>query len=364
MSAAAYPPHYHYYVQRDLESFWPLHAAPERRVLFVSGLGFDPRCVPAFRVMSELLPEAEVTTFLGRFTNLQDEHRRENERHAERCLAEIRRLRRSFSRNAAEHHEVEVTLFSTDSSRPELVGDQRLLSEFQECLEEALPGFTDIIVDVSGFPRMMMYVLLSYLWERRPPDQNLFAVLTESSEQVPIHELQFSVPRTMLGTQERRPDRPITWLPVLGGSIERLIEIHESLGPEDVVPIVPFPTEDPRLGDELLLDARKQLLEWEVPFANVLYASSSTPFDVFRKIHDFVVAHEAFGDDLTIVASALSGRSLSLGVLLAALLDNLYVCHTQAITYRIDGADRDRLAASLEHASPTLYWLHGAIYGS
>ena len=94
-----------------------------------------------------------------------------------------------------------------------------------------------------------------------------------------------------------------------------------------------------------------------------MYASAENPFDVFRKIQDIVEKYrKVFGPQSAIVVSALSGRSLSLGVLLAALHSELVMCHAQPKSYKIERRMRMQLNSACKNVMPTLYWLDGELY--
>jgi hypothetical protein len=258
------------------------------------------------------------------------------------------------------HYEVEVNLFGLDR---EQIGDGLLIREFDDCLGSDIGSFTDIIVDISAFPRSLMYTLIGHLWVGRLPSQNLFAVLTDTARPVKIVERDFVTPSYLRGDKHIEKVGPQIWVPVLGGQLSRFEAIYDFLNPEDVFPIIPFPSLNPRRGDDILLSARETLFgRWEVPIDNVLYASGAVPWDVFRKIADFVESQTAIRDDVSVVVSALSSRSLSLGVLMAALWCDLYMCHAQPTTYVISTHERNRLKAECESATPTLYWLAGELY--
>lgn len=352
---------YHYYVQRPLEEFWLEYGTQERKVLFVYGLGFDPRCIPALRKTCRIFHEsAELVTFCARFTNLFDEHLAENQKNTQECLEQIRYVTRSLIMPRHKHYEVEVNLFGLDR---EQIGDSLLISEFDDCLGAQMGSFTDVIVDVSAFPRSLMYTLIGHLWESRLPNQNLFAVLTETARPVKIVERDFVSPSYLRGDRHVEKIGPQIWVPVLGGELSRFEAIYEFIKPEDVFPIIPFPSSNPRRGDDILLSARETLFaRWGVPIDNVLYASGAVPWDVFRKIADFVESQTTIRDDVSVVVSALSGRSLSLGVLMAALWCDLYMCHAQPTTYAISHRERNKLKNDCESATPTLYWLAGELY--
>lgn len=352
---------YHYYVQRPLETFWREYGTASRRPLFIYGLGFDPRCVPALRKTCRIFSDnSNLVTFCARFTNLFDQNLVGNWKHTLECLEQLRYVTRGLEAPGQMHYEVEVNLFRLDR---EQIGDSLLIDEFDSCLGDELASFTDIIVDVSAFPRSLMYTLIGHLWERRRPEQNLFAVLTDTARPANITERDFVCPSYLRGDKHVEKLGPQIWIPVLGGELSRFEAIYDFLEPEDVFPIIPFPSPNPRRGDDILLAARETLFgRWQVPIDNVLYASGSVPWDVFRKIADFVESQTELRRDTSVVVSALSGRSLSLGVLMAALWCDLFICHAQPTTYTISRHERNRLKADCENASPTLYWLAGELY--
>lgn len=354
-------PPYHYYVQDGLSSFWQKFGTKSRKILFIFGVGFDPRCVPGLRIMGELFKEeAELHTCCIRFTNFFDEHLEENRKYTQECLNQIRNLINRMSDDSFKHTEIEVNMFSRSK---QLIGEELLIDEFQDCFASKFDSYTDIILDISAFPRTLMYALLSYLWGLRKRGQNLFAVLTETPSVVTVDESDYVAPSFMFGQDNAIKEKSIIWIPVLGGRIERFENIHEFLKPDEIFPIIPFPSKDPKAGDHILLNSRVQLFEkWNVPLLNVMYASGDIPFDIFRKIKDIVDQQSPFFTKGSVVVSALSGRSLSLGVLLAALWSELAICHAQPITYKISNMDRDVIKSECENVDPTIYWLDGQLY--
>jgi hypothetical protein len=354
---------YYYHFQREFDVLLPHLRGPDRKILFIFGLGFDPRCVPAYRVLATEFPSMKGTlvTVCARFTNLFDEELKTNMRWTYECLDQIRYITSSLSEDRCRHFEVEVNMFDSDRRQ---VGDSRLIAEVWDCLGREINSFTDVIVDVSAFPRTLMFALLSRLWTERPYHQNLYAVLTEGGPTASRHEERdFIEPKVIRRGEEADPPAGSLWVPVLGGSMERLARIYDQLQPADVFPIIPFPSKNPRYGDDVLLEARRWLFdEWGVRYENVLYASGDVAFDIFRKITDIVHSFGGLTTDHPLVLSALSGRALSLGVLLAALWNGLYLCHVQPTTYSMTPTTRNRLIQLCASARPTVVWLDGAIY--
>lgn len=360
LSRAGQLPPYDIYLRQPLDEFWSEYGVKDRKVLFVFGVGFDPRCIPALKVIGKIFNQgAHLDTFCTRFTNLRDKQLTDNSRYTAECLRNIHAILRSLSGDRFRHYEVEVNMFS---DRGNLVGDQILLREFEDCLKGRLEEYTDVIVDISAFPRTLVFALLSLLWHRRPT-KNLFAVLTETPDvAVKIEEDDHGSPTTLGGAKLDFNSR-ILWIPVLGGALMRFKKIKEFLNPFDIVPIIPFPARNPRVGDNIILAARNLFSDWDIPFRNVMYASAENPFDVFRKIQDIVDKYRrVFGPQFSIVVSALSGRSLSLGVLLAALHSDLVMCHAQPKSYFIKPGVRKQLWRTCDNVMPTLYWLDGELY--
>jgi hypothetical protein len=355
---------YYYHVQTDFEAFWASRTCGQRKILFIFGLGFDPRCVPAFRTAARVLAgSARLDTLCLRFKNPQDSNLGENTEGTYECLREIDQISASLCGSSCRHDQLEVNLFDTAGTYD---GHKRLLSDFTTEYKASLGDYTDIIVDISAFPRSLMYALLTELHTPLKARQNLFAVLSEVPIPVSIEEEGYSEPHFIISPSGRsgtaRVTKAIIWIPVLGGSIDRLDRIYKFLGPKETFPIVPFPTRDPRAGDLIVLRSRRLFDKWGVPFSNVMYACGDVPFDIYRKITDIVERYRSFMNTDEMVVSALSGRSLSLGVLLAAWRHRLPVCQIQPKTYRLASPARADLRMAALSAKVTLYWLSGEIY--
>jgi hypothetical protein len=353
---------YQFHVQRPFKDFWSRYGAAKRKVLFVFGVGFDPRCVPALKAVADtFVNDCYVSTVCARFTNLKDKDLKLNTQFTRECLTQTREITDRLSSHIYHrHYEIEVNLFSNDDA---VVGGNLLIAEFDEAVGGRFAEFTDVIVDISAFPRLLMYSLLAHLWRRRLPRQNLFAVLTDVNITGAPRDTDYVEPVFIFGPKgSLRPEPYRLWIPVLGEKKEAIEKIYEFLRPTEVFPILPFPSTDPRRGDEIMLKNREFFDRSKVPFSNVMYASGHVPFDVFRKIREIVESYAGVVQSEAIIVSALSGRRLSLGVLLAALHCDLRVCHIQSTSYRMDSETRRSLQNACDTANSTIYWLDGELY--
>jgi hypothetical protein len=291
-----------------------------------------------------------------------DDNLAENTEGTNESLKEIEEISYTLNSDHCHHDHFEVNLFDPKGKYD---GHKKLVADFTAEFR-TLHEYTDVVIDISAFPRSLMYALLTRVQEQLTPIQNLFAVLSEVQIPVDIQEQGYSEPHFIIPPHSRvHPEsyvEPMIWIPILGGSTERLHKIYSYLSPKEVFPIVPFPTQDPRVGDRIVLRSRKLFDDWHVPFSNIMYACGDVPFDIYRKIHDIVERYRSFMSTDQIVVSALSGRSLSLGVLLAAWSHNLPVCQIQPKTYKLISPTRDDLKQASAMAKVTLYWLSGEIY--
>jgi hypothetical protein len=100
---------------------------------------------------------------------------------------------------------------------------------------------------------------------------------------------------------------------------------------------------------------------------NLLLCDERTPFDVYRKVLNVeeyyrkqLGAIQGMGS-VTTVISPLSSKTLSLGMLLAAVERGLPVCHVEPGTYQIDTDQSGRLIGDMARG-PTEIWLAGEPY--
>ena len=352
-------PYYNYYVQEPMTEFWKQHRHKYQNVLFICGLGFDPRCTPALKaIVSVIESGSSFTTLCARFTNCMDSNFVNNYGSSLECLDIIRDAADNVQNGY--RHEIEVNLFDDKEHH---IGDAMLIREFDEAVGSKLCDYTDIVVDVSAFPRSMMYTLIGYLWKCRKIGQNLFAVLTQTPEHERTTTKKFIDTSYVKGDKRYPLEGDQVWIPILDDEIDRMDAIYDFLRPTEVFPLVPFPDRNLRKGDSLLTRCRDTIFgKWQVPFKNIMYASGSVPWDVFRKLSDFAVLHGNTKPTSSLVISTLAGRAISIGALVAALKHDLYICHIQPAEYNMSEEMRTMIMNECEHVEPTLYWLAGSLY--
>jgi len=92
--------------------------------------------------------------------------------------------------------------------------------------------------------------------------------------------------------------------------------------PDEIAPLLPSPSVNPRRSDDLLLEYRELLFDrFRVEPSNFIFASERNPFEVYRQIRRAVLHYRDALERLggcKAVLSALSTKLLSVGALLVA----------------------------------------------
>jgi len=294
-----------------------------RRLLLILGRGFDVRTLETARRLHGLGVKVEV--WLLAFDNgLGDSA-----------------LRASMT---TDNHDGLVALFGAESitSVPiEIGGPSGTVAtpiNTQVALQKAgdCQGFDDVVVDISAMPRMVAMTAVSVLLFRLDEcaktggrSVNLH-VTTAESVSADVGAARGSLRdgvtfvRGFSGHLEEQTTQnwPRVWFPVLGeGQRDRLSLIQELLDPDEICPVIPFPTKKPRRGDEVVGEHRETLFDdFLIEPANILLASEYNPFEAYKQIY---IAMDKYKQALRtmggckLFVSPLSSKLLSIGVLLA-----------------------------------------------
>lgn len=245
------------------DQFWTDHLSRGTRdLLFIVGRGFDVRALDAPRQIMCCGGKGRRKSWILCFDN----GRPEAKDRSEMTGANMTRLRELFG----DDHITEIPIKIIGSGQQSITSRNtaRALSRADE-----MGAYTDIVIDVSAMPRMIAMTaiaklirLLDDIFQNQKFDINLHVVTAESvisdssatggslSEKV-TNVVGFS------GRLNSQVDEhvPRIWFPVLGERQgERLTLIREELRPDEICPVVPFPSRDPRRGDQVI-DSYRQI---------------------------------------------------------------------------------------------------------
>lgn len=200
----------------------------------------------------------------------------------------------------------------------------------------ALQCYDDIILDISAVPRMVALTALAVLIaqlddvsEKNGKNINLHVTTAESvtSDRNTASGSLSDVVTTIVGfsgskNAQSEEFMPRVWFPVLGENQEaRLLKIREDLMPDEICPVLPFPSREPRRGDEIIASYQQTLFDdFQIEPRNILYASEFNPFEAYKQIYWAIDRYRDALADLggcKAYVSPLSSKLLSVGALLA-----------------------------------------------
>jgi hypothetical protein len=309
----------------DFNTYWANRLLDgSRKLLFIVGRGFDSRATLVPRRILGLGKVAVLHGWMLCYRNGQPD-------------TPITRLK--IDANAAAF----ASIFSTGLTEIEIKmrgsGNSHVTSRNTGVAvnrQQELAQYTDVIVDISAMPRTVgltaiarLIALLDELAETGGPSVNLHVVVAESvvSDK---HHTSASLSDTVTSlvgfsgqlTAESTINLPRVWFPVLGeGQSARLERIRSELDPDEICPVIPFPSRNPRGGDRLIEEYRLLLFDdFRVEPTNVLYASEYNPFEAYRQIYGAINRYRDSLSDLggcKVFVSPLSSKLLSVGALLA-----------------------------------------------
>ena len=233
----------------------------------------------------------------------------------------------------------------------------------------------ELIVDVSALPLDVYFAVVSGVVRAAPErwDGDLFVVGTDNPEldDAIVHEgAEGLAPLPGFSGGGAPTDNDLrVWVPILGkGRSDEALHVYRQTfeqRPDEICPVLPFPSTDPRRADDIVLDHRGFLFdEVEIDVRNFIYASEWNPFDLYRQLGLLYDRYRALVGQVlgepAITISCHGSKLLSVGALLAAHEHRFAVLHTTPSGYYLRaGVDPKTL-----RTSDRLFcaWVHGEPY--
>lgn len=364
---------YHLSRGDEVALFFQRHfAAGERNVLILTAQSFDPRIMLVPEVICNAggtgRRDALVLTYKNGATATAEHD--ELVAAAQSNLTSLATLVEKGGTLRAR----EVQLYSADGRR---IASQRASDAISDLSD--LSPYTDIALDVSGMPRSIFFPLIArvlFLLDKERaqsgPMRNLFILVAEDPDLdasiTPTGMEEFAdFIHSFHGSFDKESDAklPALWIPVLGeGRLAHLQRIYDLVKPDDICPILPSPSKNPRRADHLVLEYREFFFgEHGLDPRSLEHASETNPFDVYRRLRSAVQHYENTFETLNgcrIAFSALSSKLMSLGVILAAYEakqsnSRVGIAHVDSHGYRMGAVVRNSELYSL--------WITGECYG-
>lgn len=246
---------------------------------------------------------------------------------------------------AASPVEVRDVAILADDGAP--VGGRNACNQVHLWLTEK--PYTDVIVDATGMSRGTAFPIIKQLHQISQHRALRVHLLVADSERPPspLHSVSNDRADWMHGfAANSETDEFVNalklWVVQLsensGASLQTMFE--QLLTPDEVCPVLPFPSADPRRADRLLFELREFWQgEWLETPMSFIRAHESDPMDVYRSISRL---HEArrealVGSPSLTILSPVGRRLPGIGMLLAALAYDLPILYLETVGYHLDG---------------------------
>ena len=343
-----------------------------KKVCLVLGQGFDPRMLGGLGVLAGIIDPREIAVTIVVFDEGPTSPSKRYDGLVQRNLAELKTIVRDD-----QIEQRQVSMFSPEGHRRTSRSAEAVFRSWTE-----LQQFSDIFVDVSSLPRSIYFPVVAKLLFLLDENDgagtpNLFVLVSESTtldgqivEEGIDEDADYIHPFRGGGERESTAGRPRVWFPLLGeGQRLQLTRIHELINPAEICPLLPFPSVDPRRGDDLVIEYRELLFDQlGVETRNFIYASETNPFEVYRQLRRAILHYAnalmPLGGSSAVI-SANSSKLLSVGALLAAYelkrtKADVAIAHVETHGYKlIDPSHLDHfVSASRLHC----LWLAGDCY--
>jgi len=316
----------------NVPAFLAAYLADEsRNAVFIAAAGFDPRSMLFARLIAAAAGKRTAAVAL----------REERPSASTDLLNQGDVHEAEFKSLFAQSTTLRFPIFAAEDLA--VVGGRKFVAELNRY---DLSGVTDVFLDVSAMSVGIYFPVFCLLLQQTEklhinfhllltsnPDYDRLAVPTYTDRIDSPHGMSFEA--DVLG-ERRSPNEGRLWLPQLRiGTNQECARIFDAIGPDDVCPILPFPSRDPRTADLTAMAFASEFDLWDVDPRSILLASDSNPLDVYRSIIRLSEARlPVFGETLSnIVLTPMGAKATAVGMLLAAYELHLPVVTSEVLSY-------------------------------
>ncbi len=361
----------------EITDFVKEHFLPEsgRKLLYVMGEGFDFRMNIGLKSVIENCAGLDITCFLIEYDEGKTSTSRKYKNQVKENLNMLNKLLPVEKITSKK-----IELWSSEGKKKKRVGDQNVAEIFKD--KDLFSSYTDIIVDISALPRGIYFSLIgqiqAILDNFYADTLKNFFILTAENATLDSHTKEF-LPDSELsyvygfkgGSELTSDKKQIIWLPILGeGTPHQIGAAYEKIKPNEICPVLPFPSQNPRRSDALLIEYHQLLFdELNIEGQNIIYVPEQNPFEVYRTLSQTIRDYNetlAVVKGCDIVISTFSSKLLSIGALLcayefkAASDIKVGILNVDSSGYEIDPAALDNNLVN--RSELFLIWLAGEPY--
>lgn len=337
-------------------SFWKDPDRPQGKTLLMMGEGFDPRMNNVLKAFAEAGLVFDCLNIIH-----GDRKKSPNKEMVEKNILERRQLIEKY-KITFKDYELKV------GRKNELTRGVKLMNLEIGALVD---GYDNLIVDISALPRVLYFNLVRSI-NKNDDKRNLFVVVSENAEidksiryRNLVDDMEPMVNFNAGIGLEAEPDRLRILISLLGeNGMEKWDMIMKNFLPEDVYPVVPYPSLDPFRTDSIIKEYQ-ELFKQEDAKDNIIYAHERNPFELYKMLARFIHSEDEILDKVGIKAcygiALLSSKLLSVGALLTAMENPNEVAIYNVISrdYGIEMMDFEEMN---KKSTTFLLWIKGDAY--
>lgn len=351
--------------ETDLLAFWDKHFTSScRNILFILGKGFDIRMNNILKLLQKDVYHFTLKCIVIDYPTINDTT------YASLVSENFKEFKEIISKINNASFDIITHQVDRDNSGQ--------ISSFfaKDIFKRSIDIYSDIIVDISAIPRDIYYSIINALYSkiRNNLSCNLFIVVSENVEiDKCIMEQSYNENITYMhgfrsakGNQANQDKIKILY-PILGEDKSTALDkIYEDVIPDDICPVIPFPSKNPRRTEDLLMEYHSKLKEkYQIERQNVLYGHERNPFELYHLLMNSISTYE---ETMTIlngcifVIGIMTSKLLSIGALLVGLekRDVVSICNLSANIYLIDNIEN--MKTLNQQSEPFSMWIIGEAY--
>ena len=363
----------------QFETFWKSYQEKSKPdILYIMGMGFDPRTNLGIESIYSVNVTQRRDTILLRYYRTAEE---KNSEPIQAVQEHIDRLNQFLQAKGYSAPQIkDVVLRSEEDKSIASINATYIIPDFS-----VFEKYSDIIIDISAMPRGVFIPLINKCLDlvdqfnaNNTVKKNLHVIVTENAkldsfiEDRGTDEAATYIHGLRIKEIGKTDDQKEVWIPILGeNQTSQFDKIKLELNPVEVCPILPFPCDDLRRGDKLIIEYQERLVnDTNVELKNIVYADESNPFQVYRLLSNTIHRYnESFKllAGCKIIVSALSSKLLTIGAFMAAYEKkkeglNIGIMHVESLRHELK-SDYDLQKIEIaKHNKLFEIWLAGAPY--
>lgn len=330
---------------------------PTKNILFIGSIGFDPRTLVTFEKLRAITTKIDPVFF-------EEDRKGVSASLKARAKKTSKELGQKLN-NAPTP--IKIPIFADVDGAA--IGGIELIKAVRKHIKN-IETYSDVIIDVSAMSRGIFFPLVRY-FRQFIKEHNLdtslhILVVDDPSQDYSYKHLYDDKAGWMKGFDANAglkslPTSSKLWLPQLMSNRKSMYEkLFNFIHPNDVCPVLPFPGIKPKMVDELVIEYRELLSNWETSLQNIVLASESDPLDLYDAVIRVHKARQRICHPHVTVLSPMGTKVSTIGGLLAAMDENLPVAYVETLGYH------EQANTSVQNLPTTEklvhVWVDGPIY--